>query len=59
MTLQELQAETLSEKSKRIRQSKCAHEDTYTSSVQTREDVFTNSFCWDCGAVWHLERKVA
>lgn len=54
MTLAELQAETLVEKNRRLRQAKCEHEETYFSTVAGPNGTFTNGFCWDCGKSWHI-----
>jgi len=52
MTLQELAAETLMQKNKRLRQAKCEHRDTYSSTVSGPNGTVTNGFCWDCGKSW-------
>lgn len=55
LTVAELQAETLSQKHKRLMQEKCPHEEIYTSSVWCRDEEVTyqNRFCLDCGKSWH------
>lgn len=57
MTLQELAAETLVEKNRRLRQEKCRHEEMFTSTVTSPGGVYTNKVCMDCGASWHEERR--
>jgi hypothetical protein len=49
MTLDDLVKETLVEKNRRLRQEKCSHPEVYSSTVESRNGIFTNSFCLDCG----------
>jgi hypothetical protein len=51
-TLQDLAAETLMQKHKRVTQAKCQHHETYSSTVSGPNGTFTNGFCWDCGKSW-------
>ena len=55
MTLQELQAETLVEKNRRLRQAKCKHpaDAVFTSTVVSPTGTYINSGCLDCGKSWH------
>lgn len=57
MTLQELAAETLTQKHKRLMQAKCQHQDVYSSAVSGPNGTFTNGFCWDCGKRFHTEER--
>jgi hypothetical protein len=49
LALEELQRETLVEKNRRLRQTKCKHEEVYSSSVTGPEGTHTTRFCLDCG----------
>jgi hypothetical protein len=49
MTLQELVSETLVQKNIRLRRAKCRHEEIYSSTVASRNGIFTNMICLDCG----------
>jgi hypothetical protein len=59
LTLQELAAETLTQKHRRLTQAKCRHGDVYWSSVTCDRGTFTNGFCWDCGWRFHREEPAA
>jgi hypothetical protein len=52
LTLDELVNETLTQKHRRLRQERCRHEEVYSSTVASKDGVFTNSFCLDCGKSW-------
>lgn len=49
MTLQELANETLTQKHRRLMQERCSHDEVYSSTVASRNGIFTNAFCLDCG----------
>lgn len=57
LTLQELVAETLTEKNRRLRQEKCDHAEIYSSTVSGPDGTFSDSICLDCGKSWHSERS--
>lgn len=54
MTLQELAAETLVEKNRRLVQTNCKHEPDalFSSSVTTPVATYTNTVCLDCMKSW-------
>lgn len=53
MTIDELAAESLVDKRRRLRQQKCWHKALWCSTVAGPEGTFSNSFCLACGASWH------
>jgi hypothetical protein len=59
MTIEELVRETLVEKSRRLRQEKCLHQEVYSTSCTSKEGAFQNSFCLDCGKAWFFRRRSA
>lgn len=54
MTLDELVAETLTQKNRRLRQEKCEHEEIFCSSVSSSAGTFQTRGCFDCGKTWRL-----
>ena len=54
MTLQELAAETLVEKHRRLQRAKCKHEAEaiFTASYSGPQGAFTDRVCVDCGKHW-------
>lgn len=54
MTLQELAAETLMQKNRRLVQASCKHEPEalFSSSVSTPVATYAHKICLDCGKIW-------
>jgi len=57
MTVAMLQAETLSQKNRRLRQAKCEHEEIFYSTSTGSAGTFTTSICMDCGKTWRTSHK--
>jgi hypothetical protein len=57
VTLQELAQETLVQKNLRLRQAKCRHRETYSSTCCGPNGTFTSKFCWDCGKGWRTSSQ--
>lgn len=57
MTLAELVKETLVEKHIRLKQEKCRHEETWSSTFLGPNGGFTKRGCFDCGKFWHIEAQ--
>ncbi len=55
MTLEELQAETLTEKNRRLQQEKCRHNEIYCSTVVGPGGEFETRVCLDCCKSWSLD----
>lgn len=58
MTLAELQAETLAQKNRRLRQAKCKHpaDAIFESSFVGPQGSFTDRVCLDCGKHWRADQ---
>lgn len=54
MTMDELVAETLTQKNRRLRQEKCEHEETFCSTVCGPHGTFETRACLDCGKTWRF-----
>lgn len=52
MTVAMLTAETLTEKNKRLRQTKCKHEEVFSSTCAGSAGTSTTAVCMDCGKTW-------
>lgn len=61
MTLQDLAAETLMQKNRRLVQAACKHEPEalFSSSVTTPLATYTNVVCLDCMKSWRTQTPKA
>lgn len=57
MTLQELAAETLTQKNRRLRQVRCPHEEIFASTVYAPDGTHEARACMDCGKTWNESRS--
>jgi hypothetical protein len=57
MTLKMLTAETLTQKNRRLRQARCAHEEAFSSTCDGPNGTFTTAICLDCGKTWRSSER--